>query len=114
MSSGHLSRAQAAAEDYPYAQRHDFPKRDPSIINVLTDDFRKSWKNRRLGFAKYVVFNTSRVAKWLEKGTKGFKGKRGANSGMIPRPINKGWEIETKIALIKMKALHKRLLRLLG
>jgi hypothetical protein len=114
LSSGTLSRAAAAALDYPYAQRHGFPRRDPNRINVLTDRFRQAWKAKRLGAGRYVVYNDSTVAKWLEFGTKGFRGKRGANSGMIARKINKGFEVETKMAIIRQKALHRRLRALLG
>ena len=96
LSSGTLTRAQAASEplNHPFARKHGFARADPAIINVLTGRFRAGWKFKRLGPGRYVVYNDSEVAKYLEPGTKGFKARSGLgkgagpNSGMVARPIN--------------------------
>lgn len=73
LSSGMATSKQLAREDHPYAKRHGDPRRDPGIINDQGGMFKKSWKIKKgTGFWRGVpvIVNESKVAKYLQPGTK--------------------------------------------
>lgn len=86
-SSGAATQKQLAKEGHPYAVSHlttganvgfGLSTRNPSIINAITGKFRDDWHlASRLSDRSVTIVNFSKVAGYLEEGTK----------YMIARPI---------------------------
>lgn len=91
MSSGPASYAEMRDADYPYAKRHGRALWPPEIINEHTGAFKRAWHVRDVDrFEKHVI-NDSRVADWLQHGTR----------YMVNRPIAEAVEFITEFDLAR-------------
>lgn len=73
-SSGDISLAESAANDYLYAKKHGSPKADPSIINKQTGQYYAAWvklgPTMTIGEIHVVIANFDPVADLLRLGTR--------------------------------------------
>lgn len=82
LSAGTWSLAALARRPYPnhpYARSHPNAAFDPGVINRQTGKFQAGWHVRPNPNLPPALWNTSRVARYLEFGTK----------SMVARPIDK-------------------------
>lgn len=69
-SSGTVSLAELARRDHPKATRHGSPMMPLLPVNKHQGDFYRAWQPEGSGQSNLQVTNDSKVALWLDEGTR--------------------------------------------